>query len=253
MLIRCKLLFWSGVALLFVGVAFLILPPYEKYCESNYANDYYCSAYKVPVTLGAWLDLHAGAITALFTIVLGISTILLWKVTAKSAGIAERALTELERAYIFVDKIETNVSRFFSSGLVWRDGEQTPIFRLWAVNFGRTPGNVEFGVILFDVASEMPAQPTRLHTTFSNPAAESVEIIIGPDKTYGFPWMNSLQTFTNADVENIKKGAASLYCYGYLKYFDIFMKSHTTAFCRKYVWARDEWPPEGGKERNYSN
>jgi hypothetical protein len=58
-------LFWPIIARFFVGVSFSILPPYASYCQSNQANDYYCAAYSVAMTLGNFLDTHGVAVTAL--------------------------------------------------------------------------------------------------------------------------------------------------------------------------------------------
>jgi hypothetical protein len=41
--------------------------------------------------------------TALFTCVLAVSTILLWSETARSSEVAEKGLTAIERAFVFID------------------------------------------------------------------------------------------------------------------------------------------------------
>lgn len=211
---------------------------------------------------------------AFFTFVLAVSTIGLWVATVflyragerqiavshtaadaakKSAEVSERALVDLERAYIFVDNIASDIAEFFSPNLVWTDGRHFPIFSFWAMNLGRTPGNIEFGAIYFDVLSQIPTEMTRLHSVAANADAESVEIIIGADKRFEFARLVCRNGFTHAQVSAMRAGASHLYCHGLFVYRDIFNNSHTTKFCRRYLPARNEWPPDGGRERNSSD
>lgn len=87
----------TSIALFVVGLAFLIFPPYGQYCDTQQANNYYCAAYSVTVTLGEWVDAHNGALTAIFTIVLAVSTIFLWWATK---GLYEAGEKQLEIADI---------------------------------------------------------------------------------------------------------------------------------------------------------
>ena len=90
--IRRKRLFWFGAGLLAVGVSFLVFPPYEAYCESDNANDYYCTAYGVAVALGSVIEAHSGAITALATIFIGLFTYTLKRSTDKMWDASERQI-----------------------------------------------------------------------------------------------------------------------------------------------------------------
>ena len=90
MLIRRKRLFWFGAGLFVVGFAFLIFPPYSAYCEGHHANDYYCYAYKLAVTLSALVEAHSGAFTALATIAIAWFTLTLKRSTDKLWLSAER-------------------------------------------------------------------------------------------------------------------------------------------------------------------
>jgi hypothetical protein len=49
-------------------------------------------------------------ITAAFTVVLAVSTVFLWWATLRSAKIAERALTELERPFVGIKVIPSQVT-----------------------------------------------------------------------------------------------------------------------------------------------
>ncbi len=73
-MVRTKRLLWLAVVLFVVVVAFSILPPYAKYCDSNYSNHYYFAAYEVTAAFGAFVDHHDGAVTALATVLLAFIT-----------------------------------------------------------------------------------------------------------------------------------------------------------------------------------
>src|SRR5258708_5101432 len=82
-------------------------PAYTEVCDENpITGAKYCATYNVAFVvwrqISRFFDDHGGGITALFTVVLSVSTLLLWKVTAKSASIAERALIDLERPYVHI-------------------------------------------------------------------------------------------------------------------------------------------------------
>lgn len=92
---------------------------------------------------------------AFFTFVLSISTIALfattvalWRVTRKSADVAERALTDLERPYIYLHEIKTDIGVFFNPNTVIRE-DQGPYFQFSVINYGRTPGNMARAMIQF--------------------------------------------------------------------------------------------------------
>src|ERR1700722_17233640 len=101
MLMRWQNAIFMGVVLLLIAAwESSAIPHYVSECPYQYETfEKHCTDINaVLFSLGKSaeiLERYAGAITAIFTVVLGISTILLWRVTAKSAGIAERALTDL--------------------------------------------------------------------------------------------------------------------------------------------------------------
>jgi hypothetical protein len=204
-----------------------------------------------------FLQSYNGAVTAVATVFIGVFTLVLVIVTRRQAiltkqsvQISERALTDLERAYIYVEKISSDVPIYLSPTTAWAEDRHGPRFTFSVINFGRTSGNIQFAVLIFEVKNTLPAAPTRLRVMYANPDAESVEIIIGPDRPYEFPEMKCTGGFTHAHVEEMKAGTSHLYCHGFFTYIDIFGKSHTTKFCRRYWVERDEWPPIGGRERN---
>jgi hypothetical protein len=103
----------------------------------------------------AFFDDHNGAFTALFTIVLAVSTILLWKATTRSARISERALTELERPWLFLQG--ATVSRREAPG-------EQPIPNNWYIklrwkNIGRAPALIDRCSFKLADQSTIAAQP----------------------------------------------------------------------------------------------
>jgi hypothetical protein len=114
-------------------------------------------------------------------------------------------------------------------------------------------GNVNRALLFFEVLSRIPGESTVEDINAAHHEAESAEIIIGPDKTFPLPTMRCRHDFTREHAEQMRAGKASLYCYGLFTYLDIFMRTHTTKFCRRYDVGFGEWVPEGGKERNFGD
>jgi hypothetical protein len=85
---------------------------------------------------GKFLDGHGGGITALFTIVLAASTILLWRVTNKAAEAAKAAaehIPRVERAYMFWGPGKISI------GENPKEGKFT-VIEMNVTHFGETPG-----------------------------------------------------------------------------------------------------------------
>ncbi len=143
----------------------------------------------------------------------------------------------------------------YLSGTEFRLGQNlhNPRITLSIVNYGRTPGNIEFAAMRVQVSAEIPKEMTRLHLITANPPANSVEIIIAAGKSFSFPEFRCDPRFTYANRTSIHTETHRLYCHGLFTYRDIFGNSHTTKFCRRYLRERNEWPPDGGSERNRSN
>jgi hypothetical protein len=148
MLIRRKPLFYVACCGVLVGLALLIFPPYSAYCESEYANNYYCTAYSVASALSTFVDTHNGAFTALatiaiawFTLTLKRSTDRLWDATNRSVD----ALISAENCYLFpiivtenVGKLISTYGRYDKSESMWKQEVETPSIALYFQNFGRT-------------------------------------------------------------------------------------------------------------------
>jgi hypothetical protein len=180
------------------------------------------------------------------------STLLLWRANNRSAKIAERALTDLERAYVFIDEIKSNILSYLSPNTVWNPDRSGPGFHFSIINYGRTSANVTITIISFEVLAEIP--PEIIIPAFDVAAASAdahdIEIIIGSDRPYTFPGQACREPFTREHANRLRAGTATLYCHGAFTYLDVLKKLHPAKFCRRYDVRRDEWVPAGGRQRN---
>jgi hypothetical protein len=116
---------------------------YESDNAQNKHSDLYERIPRVLVCEGAFIDENSGTLTALATIAIAAFTLTLWRATDKlwgnaleQARTAERAYTELERPYLYM---EFPSSGFLIDGIgVTRSGN----FILRCVNHGRTPADI---------------------------------------------------------------------------------------------------------------
>jgi hypothetical protein len=200
-----------------------------------------------------------GAITAAATVAIGVFTFVLVIVTRRQAvltkesvRISERALVDLERAYIFVQQIGGDLDPFVTMD----DGSGNPRFlvpdfSVTLVNYGRTAGNIDLGTIRIEILEKIPPEIQQAMITASHPGAQSAEIIIGPNNTYTFDRLTFEHPFKYEHGLAVRKGTMSIYCHGFFSYLDIFGNSHPIKFCRRYALNHPrEWVPEGGRERN---
>jgi hypothetical protein len=138
--IRRKGLFWLSIAMLFVGASLGLIQPYANYCESNYANQYYCAAYEMMMSFGTFVDAHNGAITAIATAFIGLFTFTIWHVNNSQLAHAH----QVERAYLSgggVLEIEI-VKPAIPPGGLNLPSRKIPLFELHINNHGKTPGRL---------------------------------------------------------------------------------------------------------------
>ena len=135
------------------GLLFRSKPFQQCISHTNYssaAEDSKEYILRVPPLIDLGVDC-AWAVTATFTIVLAISTILLWsstrelaKATQQVATISQSALTDLERAYLFVVDFQSDIGRFFDPSVI-RLQPRRPYIDIIAINHGRTPCTIVQG------------------------------------------------------------------------------------------------------------
>ena len=201
-----------------------------------------------------WTHDPIAVFTGLLTLFNGLlfaSTIGLWLATRKSAGISERALVDLERPYIFLHRIQTDIGLLFNPGTLF---PAVPAFHFTVINYGRTPGNIERAIIQFDILDALPTEPNIEEISVSDARYTSAVVIIGQTTEHTFRNLRLQRiNLTKNERDQLKEKTLSLYCNGMFEYRDIFGKVHTTNFCRRLDFNHGEWVPEGERRRNESN
>jgi hypothetical protein len=202
-----------------------------------------------------WLRDPITVFTSLLTIFNGLlfaSTIGLWVASRKTAQISERALVDLERPYIFFHKIQTDIGAFTT---LMPQPSTVPYFDFSVINYGRTPGSIELAIVKFDLLDKIPEEPKTENVEVDNSTYIAAVVIVGQNSEYIFRRL-ALESINYTremrDKWNTDR-TLDLYCWGMLEYRDIFDKTHTTTFCRRYDFKHREWIPVGERHRNQSN
>jgi len=201
--------------------------------------------------------------TAIFTLALTISTILLWWQTKRLAEGAEDqsckmaasieemrrsadAATEtakstpvLERAYVFLD----NRIRF-QRPVTWRDAEAPTIcdFDVWLINHGKTAAIItkfiEMHRYCHDTSPELPEAITI-------PKGE----VIGP----GFQWQIPAHHYRvlNREWFSALNGDGFILFAGRVTYLDIFGVEHETGWCWEFNFELDRFVMSTNSSLNY--
>jgi hypothetical protein len=199
-------------------------------------------------------DEHNGAFTALFTIVLSISTIGLWRATNKlweagerqievagrSADVAERALTFTERAFVFL--------KYMYVSPVFRP-DQTVVgwdFHVVWENSGSTPTQ-----FMYARKQWMLFPDGNIPEDFDFPDLGNLSnslTFIGPKAIVD---AGGLQ-ISNVDLFLIANGPARLLIWGWTEYNDVFTPDtrRRSEFCSEIIvaGALDKAPDERTKE-----
>jgi hypothetical protein len=118
--------FRLGLALLFVGLAFLGVPPYKQYCEGAYANQKDCAPYEMVASLGTFLEVHNAIIAAIATVAIAYFTWTIREVN-KSQLVHAR---QVDRAYLWPGFGKSYLS----------DDKQRRTWRIRVWNSGKTVG-----------------------------------------------------------------------------------------------------------------
>jgi hypothetical protein len=208
------------------GLAFLILmtsPSFQacvQYHDENGGNgspQEYASLlvyYRiVRPCLGEWLHKNGDALIALFTIILGIATWLLWRATQSLVKGAEKTAERQLRAYVFLE------NAFFET-----TGADTWAMSYRIKNFGQTPAH-KVKVAYIAKVVEWKGEKTEIPQ---------------PDIDGGmaFGSMAPSGDFVDDDVHfngecslhDLNSRAKAIYLVGVIKYIDVFEVSRWTRF-----------------------
>ncbi len=263
MRISRKRLLWTALALLAIGAAFLIFPPYYQYCDSDYANDKYCAAYSVVVALGTFVDSHNGAVTAIATVFIGLftytlkrSTDKMWdagerqiKTTRQVAAIQARQMRDsiraaeqqveitkigifdLERAYLSVGPTQINTDFIPRQNVAFYNPNdpQRVTVKLSVHNTGRTGAAIK--KVYGEFSRKAPIGDTPIYI---NGASKITDVSISADKEAVLEPFIFTDNFTGPQ-----------FFWGYVEYLDIFNRPHTARFCTSIVPAERMKPGTG--------
>lgn len=217
-------------------------------------------------------DVVSTIITAIFTVVLALSTVLLWKETKDlrnfaqqqgqdmRASIAEAtrsatAMRDVADALMSQTKaVNANLRAYIMLGLgaVVPQNKDTGYrydVRLTLQNVGNTPANK----LAFNLQTDL--LPLPLPADFKIPAFDPVSAGTQPP-TVG-PHQNSLvnavapRIYSDEEVNDLKSGNKKLlYVFGTVTYQDVFGESHYTKICQMILWMADGTITQ---TRNYGN
>lgn len=167
---------------------------------------------------------------ALFTAVLGGSTIGLWISTKRTAEIAERSLTELERAFI-TNNIEIGSGWFQNQIAYWE-------IRISWLNVGRTPTRGLYTHCSWDhFADDLPANFNFPDRWDGQP--DIAPAFIPPEGQIEDEPIRIPPNILNAG----QQGHIRIFIWGWVEYDDIFpgTQPHRTEFCNEIIFLVDPY------------
>jgi hypothetical protein len=178
-----------------------------------------------------------------------LSTVGLWWATRRSAGVAERALTELESPFIGLKITEPRIAA------IWRGPEAYEIRKTYNgltfcfVNHGRTPA------VLLESEDKLQICPDKESPLLQwQPKYKSVYsygVLIGPEKESADSFRLFDDFFDRDEFMTFSDGDRRLFLVGRLKYRDIFNGNFEMGFCAVFDHHRSRFMMEGGDAYNY--
>lgn len=232
------------VAMLFLLWAATESPSYQQ-CQSDRATAYSYydenggldAAETFFVCEGIAIGQNGEFITAMATVALVFSTILLWAATRDAAKIAERSLRDLERPWLLVTAV--------AHAAPFDDANQRVEFQV--TNCGKQAGIIEGirGGSKADRAVDIESIPMK------EASNKEVGDTVRPDEpaTLTIPFKIG---FTPEDIEHLKKGEAEFIIRGAVLYRGLTNQKCETGFCWRYDRERDRLVRHGGEKHNYA-
>jgi hypothetical protein len=187
------------------------------------------------------------ACVAAFTLVLAISTGLLWNATKRTAVIAERAMTELEAPFISIKIIE--------NGIQWSEAARAitgGTLQFAYVNYGRTPATVFEAfedIRLVDPGEGLPP-PINARNERGPPMPWGV--IAPPDgesQPFTFNVYASMLGEAGRNPRVLSTGIP--FFLGFVMFGDIFGNLYTLGFCFLFDRMTGRFVLAGGNDYNY--
>jgi len=212
------------------GVAFLIVASSQTFQSCIGEHYHHESSETLPkgitqflVTLkvgigctGEFVHKNAESIVALFTVILGIATWLLWRATKKLVEGADKTAERQLRAYVFVKEIDVVPPASRGGNYVFNVGIQST---------GKTPtrnarGNIDVQAFDGDIPKDFnfpDIEPQNVTT-----------LLIGPNHRVA-----SAVEVPSSIIDSVSRGARHLFMWGWIDYNDVFIKTprHRTEHC----------------------
>lgn len=176
----------------------------------------------------SYLDAHAGAITALATVLIAAFTIILARIACHS----ERAIRVIERAYVRMTHIKP--------GIIWDEDETgdsyfgerdgTCSIRMEIKNCGNTPAEITDVCLIHyllnseDTLPDIPNYSGRKVQKLFRSFLVKDELFISTEYI----------GIREGSLEQIRTGFKSLFVIGYVDYLDKFGNRHRSGYARKY-------------------
>lgn len=196
----------------------------------------------------------ATLIVAIATAILAFSTIGLWRVTNRSVDIAERALTEVERPYVFVFNPHWSTS----------DGPiellPNPLVLYTVANYGKTPAIIDDAMMTIVANTSIPRNVEREHagySLFTSPIMQGGEIRNLAKFPTDFLYFRGIKEIA-IKIDGMYKipvlaAGESLFFRAIITYHGAFSGNHESAFCWRYDDSSgvQTFIQEGGNEYNY--
>ena len=261
---------WNILALAVIWLLFECWMSWAAFCEDPYQPTEYSCIFRGPVVsiirgVFVWWNHifdNAEAYVALFTLTLTLSTITLWLATKRSANIAERALTELERPFLGVEVLQSGLS-FTETGAVTSPVSE---FKYQFINYGRTPARLTELVETWPIVNRINESEDGTKYRYTSVLPDPIDptrqpgrtlpygVVVSSDKPYPF----SANAMVVIDVQNLAvrpwfHGEGNdLYFCGYVRYIDIFNKRYILGFCAMYDFLSGRFVLMGDDRYNYN-
>jgi hypothetical protein len=191
---------------------------------------------------GYFLKENGEGVIAIFTIVLAISTFLLWGVTRTAADAAKRAadaavnvelpILTLRRAYLKIPTTPAGVTQINAGDHLLPNLEP----RIAFINWGRTPAEITAGCLEWNVASHANGLPSVPNYQNVLKYAPGVVVTNRSDIPLDVPCTISLTTNQVLDLNNSQE---FLWVFGFIGFKDFLGEPHEVRFCLKWSIRRE--------------
>lgn len=195
---------------------------------------------------GEWLHKHGEAVIALFTVILGIATWLLWRATKKLVEGADKTSERQLRAYVCLDGGSLRfVTDSEGKSIINKDRNAYIEGFASLKNFGQTPAYEARAWVRIDLCE-------RDKPPFDQKSVGLGRSLIGPGSQFNLPVHKEV---TNTDVTDIRNEKKFLFVWGRADYVDIFGRERFFEFYQmngKEIPGRG-WPLNTSDKPQYGN